>query len=360
MLLLVGINCLLYFLLIEFYIEYFPNGSEKYSYELGVEMVEKYGASMDNEEFKDFKEAYKRKVEEANRYLQNREDFVAAGRAEYDKAIEYDRENPDSEANALHDTLFFDSDSELFWELQEYDWIIDNYAYRKTIPDNVTYAQRLRYEELISEGTYGVYPDDAIRNFKHYILNVAVAILFSVVLVISPSILKDRSGGIVPLQYAAKKGRQLFRVKLAAGYIAAFLIITGLLAVYFALYSLNEPSIFFNVHVNTFFAQDSWYDPTFFQFILLCTAAIYVISFMFVTLSMTVSNLVPNLVTLIGVQIPFVAGFLIFGNRRLLPNMIEISVPKWLVPSLYSAMLLLSLFLLTYLIRREKKIDIIH
>jgi len=198
-----------------------------------------------------------------------------------------------------------------------------------------------------------------IGNFKHYIVNVGVAILFSVVLVISPMILKDRSRGILPLQYTTKKGRNLFMTKLLAGYIATFTIITGLLAVYFSMYSLNNTSMFFKVRVNTFIANESWYDPTFFQFIMLCVAAIYLIGFIFVSLSMSFSNVVPNLVSLIGIQIPFIAGFLIFGLSRLLPYMISIWNPKWLAPVSYGSMIIVCLIIIYCLVKREKKIDVL-
>ena len=101
MLLLLFINCLLYFLLIEFYIEHFTSGSDIYSYNLGVEMVEKYGATMDEDEFIDFKKTYEEKAEEANRYLQSREDSVAIGLDTYEKFQAYDWWNSSKEASAL-------------------------------------------------------------------------------------------------------------------------------------------------------------------------------------------------------------------------------------------------------------------
>ena len=105
--------------------------------------------------------------------------------------------------------------------------------------------------------------------------------------------------------------------------------------------------MFFKVRVNTFVANESWYDPTFFQFIILCVAAIYLIGFIFVTLSMGFSNVVPNLVSLIGIQIPFVVGFLIFGLNRLLPHMILYLESKWLAPVSYSSMVIVS-FIIIY------------
>jgi len=219
MLLLLLINSLLYFLLIEFHIEYFPNGSEVYSYNIGVEMVEKYGVTMDDDEFIDFKKVYDETVEETNRFLQSREDFVAEGIDTYEKYQAYDWGNPSKEAQALRDDVFFGNKTDVFWKLQERERLIEFYNFRKTIPDVLTISQRDRLKELIAEEKFGVYTESAIQNFKSYITNVGIAILFSVVFVISPTILRDRSRGLLPLQYTSKKGRNLFKTKILAGYI---------------------------------------------------------------------------------------------------------------------------------------------
>ena len=61
------------FLLIEFYINYFPNGRPGLiSYNVSIEMIDKYGMDIDEEEFEDFKKIYEAQVEEANQYLQSR------------------------------------------------------------------------------------------------------------------------------------------------------------------------------------------------------------------------------------------------------------------------------------------------
>ena len=59
--------------------------------------------------------------------------------------------------------------------------------------------QNQSVEELIVDKNYGVYPSVAIENFREFIANVTIAILFSVALVISPMILKVRSWQIPAL-----------------------------------------------------------------------------------------------------------------------------------------------------------------
>ena len=358
LILLIFINSVLYFLLIEFDIKHFPNGSHIYSYNIGIEMIEKYGTTMDEEEFIDFKKTYADEVKKADNYLQSREEYVEEGLETYEKFRDYDRFRS-GRASDLIDEVFFNHWVNLFWELEERERLLDFYEYKENIPNEGNKQQKKRFEELIAQGKFGIYTEVVIRNFKTFIANVGIAILFSVVLVISPAILKDRSRQLVPIQYTTKKGRNLFKTKILAGVIATVIVITALLSVYFSLYSLNNTSMFFNVRINTFISNESWFDPTFFQFILLCIAGIYIIGLVFALLSMAFSSLVPNTVSLIGIQIPFVVGFLIIGLYPLLPNMIAVSNPKWLSLISYCSMIIIVILYVAVIWKREKKMDIL-
>lgn len=361
LILLIFINSVLYFLLIEFDIKHFPNGSEIYSYNIGIEMTEKYGITMDEEEFIDFKKTYADEVKKADNYLQSREEYVEEGLGTYEKFRDYDWMNNSGRASDLIDEVFFNHPVDLFWELKERERLLDFYEYKEDIPnaDTNTKQQQKRYEELIAQGKFGIYTEVIITRFETFIAHVGIAIFFSVVLVISPTILKDRLRQLVPIQYTTKKGRNLFKTKILAGVIATIIVITALLSVYFSLYSLNNTSMFFNVRINTFIANESWFDPTFFQFILLCIAGIYIIGLVFALLSMAFSSLVPNMVSLIGIQIPFVVGFLIIGLYPLLPEMITVWNPKWLSLISYCSMIIIVILCVADIWKREKKMDIL-
>jgi hypothetical protein len=358
-LLLVLVNSVLYFFLIQFHIEYFPNGRPALdSYNIGIEMIENYGTQMDEVEFLDFKEVYDEQVKDAGLYIQSQEGFVDAGIDTYEKFNAYDWMNASTEADELRDKVFHEDKVDTFWELQERGRLIEFYEMKDELPGYDNTQQQLRYKELIAAGKYGVYPEVVIENFREFIGNVAIAILFSVVLVISPMIIRDRSRQMLALQYTSKKGRDLYKTKIIAGLISTFIVITALLAVYFSIYSLNNTSMFFEVAINTFIAGPVWYDPTFFQYILLCVAAIYVVGLVFGLLAMSFSSIVPNTMALIGIQIPLVIGMIIFGMKPLIRYIIAIWNPQWLVPAVYSTMVVVSILFITYLWKREKKRDI--
>ena len=108
LLLLIFVNSVLYFFLIEFHIEHFPNGRPALdSYNIGIEMIEKYGTHMDEEEFLDFKEIYDSQVKEADQYLQSKKDLWMRVLILMGNSMNYDWDNSSEEADKLHNTSDF-------------------------------------------------------------------------------------------------------------------------------------------------------------------------------------------------------------------------------------------------------------
>lgn len=361
-LLLLFVNAILFFLLIEFHITYFPNGRPALDlYNVGVEMIEKYGTDLEEEEFQDFLKTYELKVKEADEFLQTRKEFVDANLDSYEKFRQF--EHDDEVGNTLVNKVMFDERVDLFWELQARETLIEYYEWKEVGLENLKNdakgAQKERFEELIEKGQYQVYTDVVILNFNDFIFNVAITIMISVVIVISPIFIKDRLRQLLDLQYTMKKGRNLYKTKALAGFISTFIVITVLLIVYFSLYSLNNTSMFFDIPIYMFVWDYYWYDLTFFQYIVLTVIAIYVLGFVFALLSMCFSNIMPNYISLIGVQVPFVVAMIAYGFDYLVTSIISLSLPKWAVPTSYMFMLVCSVLFIVYLWRKEKRRDIL-
>jgi uncharacterized membrane protein YciS (DUF1049 family) len=324
-------------------------------------MIEKYGTHMDDEEFVDFVKTYDAQVKEANQYLQSRKEFVDANLDSYEKFRNVQHDN--EEGNALHNKVMFEDQVDIFWQLQERERLIEFYEMKEVgleaYRNDANEQQKVRFNEMIEKGQYQIYPGVAVENFKSFISNVAITIIISIMLVISPVFIKDRSRQLLDLQYTMKKGRSLYKTKVAAGLISTFIVMTALLVIYFSFYSLNNTSMFFKVPIHMFIGDFYWYDPTFFQYIVLTIIAIYIIGFVFALLAMSFSSIMPNYISLIGIQIPLVVAMIAFGLPYLMIHIISIWVPKWIVPTTYIVMLLVSVVFIVLLWRREKKRDII-
>ncbi|WP_440896433.1 hypothetical protein ACS127_00070 [Amphibacillus sp. Q70] len=361
--LLIFVNGIVYFLLIEYDINYFPSsdGQHGVSYKIGVEMVNKYGANFSEEEFSDFKQTYETRVEEANYYLQSNQESTHAGILTYG---DFGNMDWDNEVHSdLSDQIMFDDNVAVFWELQERTSLIDFYESKEESLDlqksKANAKQKVRYQELADAGHYQVYTGYVLDNFKNFISNVTIAIILSVALVISPIYINDRSRSLLDLQYTSKKGRNLYKTKAIAGLISALFVITGLLTFYLSLYLLNNISMFFDVPIYLFIGSYYWYDPTFFQYMILSIAGIYILSIVYTLLVMSFSTIASNYIVLIGIQIPVVIGILAFGLNYVVTNIISLWLPQWFVPTSYSTLLAVSVIFMILLWRREKKRDIV-
>ena len=81
------ITAIIWILFISFDIEYFPNGSDKYIYDISVDILNKYGISMDEEEFKDLKNYREKREDEATEYLLTKDEFINSGLSTYDEYL---------------------------------------------------------------------------------------------------------------------------------------------------------------------------------------------------------------------------------------------------------------------------------
>lgn len=357
LLVLMFVNVVLYYFLVQFHIEVFPNGRPALdSYRIGIEMVEEYGPNMNESEKIDFKERYKEEVQKADEFIRGREDFKEAGIESYAEFKEY--------KGKLHDKVFFEEGVNLFWELQARESLLDFHRNQKVIITNqisraADASQKKQLKELKETGQIDLYPEVSLTNMEEIFRSIAIVVLISVVLVVSPVFLSDRSKRMPELQYTTKTGRHLFRKKFAAGMLSALIVMTALLVVYLSLYSLNDPSAFFDVPIHSFIAGHYWYHLTFFQYIVLSIVAIYVLGFILSGVSMGISNLVPSFITLIGVQIPVVLALLIFGLKYMLSLIVSMWLPVWMVPSLYGVLFILAVLLTRWLWMRERKLDIV-
>ncbi len=364
LLLLVTVNGIMYFLFIEFYITHFPNGRpELDNYNISIEMLEKYGAEMAGNHFIDFKETYADEIKKVDDYLQTKEELVENGILTYEDTRYKVGEEVTEEVDRLRWQLLYDSEiGDTLWELQEREYIIesieDKYNFEAYFYSELNAAQQIRVDELKENEQFPSLPNTVMDNFQLFIKNVAITIFISVVIVISPIFLKDRVAQIDVLQYTAKKGRKLFQIKIAAGLLATFLVISGLICIYFSMYKFNQTQMFFDLPVHKFIGVISWYDPTFFQYILLTIIGIYLLGFVSTFFSMGLSNLVPNYISLIGLQIPYLFLLILVGANFLINWIISIYFPQWLVPTAYGLLLVASIGFILLTWKREMKRDI--
>lgn len=358
--LLLLINLIVYYLFIEFHLSVFPNGRPELDYyRIGIEMVDKYGEKMNEEEFVDFKKRYDEQLQEANQYLQSKKEFKDAGIHTYEDFRNIDEDEKQWE---LQNQVMHEERHDVFWELQTRIELIDQYERRKNLsgygPFNDQQTARIQQIEE-SDDITSILPYLVFENYNQFILNTAMLVIISVLFIVSPTFLKDRLQYVRSLQYTAKTGRSFFKKKATAGLISTLIIVTVELMFYFYLYSFNETQMFFQSHINSIFnGSFLWFDLTFIQYIVISIIAVYILAIAFSLLAMSVSSIVANYIVLIGILLPIAIFTFSFGFDYLIHKIGSIYLEKWLAPICYISMITGGILFIFFMWKREKRMDI--
>jgi hypothetical protein len=363
-LLIILINIVMYYLFIDFHIKHFPNGRPILDeYHLSKEMIEKYGVSIDEKEFTDLKKWYENMVKQADQYIQSREDFAHAGIRTYEDFRTADLSN--DELDALHSQVMFTEQVDLFWKLEALEYIMEQYEKRdrwiKGLYVELTPKQEEKINQIIDSGTYqSILPWFVFENYNHIIKNVTIIIIVSIIVLLSPIYVSDKRNHVRLLQYTSKKGRSVFTTKMMTALISTFLLITVQLIGYFTIYSQNQVHMFFASKVNSIFnVVLLWYDLSFFQYIVMTVAAIYLLGMILSLIVCFISSISSNYLMVIGIQVPIFLGLVGYLLKYLIENVTTLRLPEYLAPCLYMALLFLGIIFMILRWKKEKVLDIV-
>ncbi|WP_137791055.1 hypothetical protein [Bacillus sp. E(2018)] len=354
--LLLLVSFIVYQLFIMFEFEHFPNGRPQLDgFRATQKMLKDYGEFMDNEEFQAFKEIKEQRIAEATEYLKSQKEMVAAGIDTYEKFSNMDLEN--EKLDALYSKIIFEDYVDVFWEIQAREEIIDRYEHPEHfIEHELTPKQNARMDELVENGsTKAIFTNVVFENYNVLIKYVAILILLNIMIVLMPLYIRDKRNHVQLLQYTSKTGRNLFSSKLLSGLTASLIIITAQLAFFFFMYRGNDTSMFFPLSINSIFNSFvSWYDLTFFQYIVLTVICVYLLGIALVLVGAWISSIAPNYMTSVGLHVPL--AFLLFGTGTtyLVQDLTTIYLNPYLVPISFITILILTSLLFMWRYQREK------
>src|SRR5690625_7436225 len=113
--------------------------------------------------------------------------------------------------------------------------------------------------------------------------------------------------------------------------------------------------MFFDLPMHKFIGSPSWYDPTFLQYIMLTVVGVYILGLITALFAMSFSIIVPNYISLIGIQIPYVFFFFFLGLNYLVIRIISIIFPDLLVPTTYVVLVVVCTLFMAVLWNRERR-----
>ncbi|WP_156317583.1 hypothetical protein [Bacillus sp. CHD6a] len=363
--LLVLVSLVFYQLFIVFEFKYFPNGRPTLdTFMVTQEMLENYGEGMDEKEFLDFQQQFEDRKALLHNYLEEDEKAVESDLTTYEAL--YRSEVDNEVAQDLREKVGVEKE-DLIYDIQARESIISSYEDRKEM--GISYLETSsnpalleRIEQLRENGSAeNIFSYIVFENYDFLIKDVAILSFFSIMLFIMPLYLKDRKNKVIHLQYATKKGRMLFRTKLAAAVTGGILVITAQLILFFSFYAANDTHMFLSQNINSFinFVMLSWFDLTFLQYIILTVAAIYILGIALIVVCAWISNISPNYMTSVGVHVPLAFVFFGVGTTYLVRHVTTLELPKYTFLIGLAVVLLMSSLVVFWSVKREKRKDIL-
>lgn len=360
-------------ILVQFWIDYFPEGiPDLPAFNISERMLQEYDTVIDEEEMEDFKAKTALLEKEADKYLLEREEYFNAGIRSYREFVNIYEKNftkytIDTEIDQLHSKIMFEDSVYLFWELQEREYLIDIYKKKdqwlllgRAAENNKAQVNRVNYV-INSEDSSSVLSSRICLNYDDIIGMFSIIIVITVAFIISPIFISDNKSRTNYIQYSSKVGRNLANRKVIAAMITTFIVVTIEIAIFLAMYSHNDTFQFWNCSINGVFADiTSWYNLTFGQYIVLTIFILYLIAALITSISIYVSSKVNTFISLIGIQLPILVAFSFLLNTVGLRDITAIYLPKYTIHSLYGVMVVIAIGLLFSVLRKERVKDVVN
>lgn len=371
------LGALYYFVFPSFYIEYFCNGPVSEAlFELSLGWAEKYGTTMEPDERAELDGQREDEIERFSTLVANIPEASAAGICDYDSFMAYREEYYNS---VKENGEYGDDTSEyLIWRIiggtnyytidgieyimRQYDWQPESqYEWFTTEYSAQEQSRILELEAM----PLGYIPNSVATATREYGKDLAVWSVLSVVLLLSPALVRDRLCRMRQYQWSSRRGRSILRVQLTAGLLSALVLTAINIAVYFVPFAMKGALIFRSFPLYSFVGGGhTWFNWTYGQYLLVLAALLTALGLCAGALTLLLSQYSAGYVAMLLKAVPlFIAVGAIFGSWLLdrpfyfktLYENAERYIPKGTEAVLMGALLLLSLGLCAAECRRQRK-----
>lgn len=214
-----------YYMFPSFYIEHFSNGpSAREEFNLSVEWVARYGPTLEPEERAELDSRLAEEIAKFDRQLEEFPEAAAAGITDYESF------RAASEQNARG--------TQLMWDIQDgtnYDRISTIKHMLERYDDPRDYLRQHDYfesytlkeqEQMLAVNSWprSLLSSSVVDSTNYYLKYLAQWTAISVILLLSPTLVRDRLRRTRPLQWSSCWGRRVLHTQMAAGLVSALLL----------------------------------------------------------------------------------------------------------------------------------------
>lgn len=213
-----------YYMFPSFYIEHFSNGpSAQEEFNLSVEWVARYGPTLEPEERAELDGRLMEEIVKFNRQLEEFPEAVAEGITDYAsfRAADQSDENTQLMWDIRDGTNYYTIET-----IQQMLWLYDYQRDYLGQPEFFQYYTPKEQAQMLAIDSWpkSLLSRSVMDSTNSYLKYLAQWTSISVILLLSPTLVRDRLRRTRPLQWSSRRGRRVLHTQLAAGLVSALLL----------------------------------------------------------------------------------------------------------------------------------------
>lgn len=316
---------------------------------LTVEMVERYGIQITEEEFESFI-SEKQAIYEAelDTYFETLAVFKETGISNMEdyQALQ-EKELTEKEFEAVMAIADGDKTNYVTYKLQALDYMMEERPY--------------------GSGSNNIMSSYAFESTMNYIGHLAILVVLLTLILTAPVVLRDRMKNMHFLQYTSKNGRKIIGQQFKAVLVSGLVLTTICIGLFGGLILRNDLLVFWNSPVHSFLnvaMQNILFDLTFGEYLSLSVIFIYLLNVSVTILTFVISRFSQNMITLIMKLVPIFAVLTaictaLFARMFTPDNRFYGSIAVDGVEGMVLAAILVIVTIISMIVlKREKRVDV--
>lgn len=330
---LVALGAVYYYIRPAFYIEYFNSGSQdETDFALALDWVERYGPTIEwpereeigrqlAEEEARFADYAESNPEMAERGITDFDSFEAFHNVSYadDTLYQAAKERGDI---ALGQHVLYSGETGYFTILELRRFLEAWDGEGLPVPEEGRFAESAHLDEKCRERVRAMREDREGRSVlpphvdfstSTYARYLTVWCVVSAILLLSPTLVRDRLHRMRPVQWASRRGRRILHVQFAAALASGLLLTLLNIAIYMVPFASTGVLAFWNCPLHSVLRSYPWFDWTYGQYLLALLGLIVLLALGASALTVVLSQYSGNYVAMLLKAIPLIVVLTVFG-----------------------------------------------
>lgn len=265
-----------YYMFPSFYIRHFSNGPlAQEQVDLSAGWVARYGPTLEPEERAEIDSQLADEIAEFNRQLGDFPEAAVAGITDYEsfRAADQTDENVQLMWDIRDGTNYYTIESIL--QMMELCDLRRNYFGEPGFFEYYTSKEQARM--LAAESwPHSLLPRSVMDSTNSYLKYLAQWTAFSVILLLSPTLVRDRLRRMRPIQWSSRRGRRVLHTQLAAGLVSALLLSVANTVIYAIPFLAQGPLAFRDCPLghSVWDTGIAWFNWTYGQYLAILTGMV--------------------------------------------------------------------------------------